>query len=227
MIVLFSSCKKENDPLIPSTLTNGCKLDFLQTNQEFRAKLTELEEDARKLNYETGYLLYRSATRRFSYEKIEGNTGEASIIFSPTRQLDGIIHSHYGDLYPNFSGSDIKMIYEAYYFEQMNDFENFISVVVFGSGISYLLKITDLERFLNFSKNNLTNRDSFAAFETRYHNIQVKGLANFGVNGSFENALLEMLNTSGLTLYKSFAPYQTWIRLQRDGMGKTQTQPCW
>lgn len=227
IILIFSSCKKESN--LPDEPANpkGCEIDFLRMNSQFRSRLDSLFQDAKKLNYETGYLLYHSKTNGFNYEKIAGNPEEASIVFAPKGQIDGLIHSHYGNLYPNFSGSDIKAIYEAYFYEKMNDYQKFISVVVSASGTSYLLKISDLNKFLYFSKQNLIDKSSFVAFETKYHHIQEAGLALYGINQSFENALLEMLRTSGLTLYKSASPFQTWIRLAWNEDNVTQSVPCW
>lgn len=222
----LSSCKK-NEDLPPSPIdSNGCEINFLKGDVGFETKIITLAEDAGKLNYETGYLLYHSKSTGFRYEKITGNPEEASIVFAPKGQFDGMMHSHYGDLYPNFSSSDIRAIYEAYYYEKMNDYQKFISVVVSGSDTSYLLKISDLSMFLRFSSQNLVSRDNFLAFETRYHKIQKEGQWIHGINRSFENAMLEMLATSGLTLYRSAHPFQVWIKIERNQKG-TQSFSCW
>ncbi|MGA6121608.1 hypothetical protein [Sphingobacterium anhuiense] len=226
-ILLFSSCKKEDSLPDEPTISKGCEIDFLRLNSEFTSKLNFLVDDAKKLNYETGYLLYHSKTNGFNYQKIEGNPEEASIVFAPKGQIDGLIHSHYGNLYPNFSGSDIKAIYEAYYYEKMNDYQKFIAVVASGYDTSYLLKISDLNKFLTFSNKYLIEKNSFVAFETKYHTIQKAGQTAHGINQSFENALLQILSTSGLTLYKSIAPFHHWIRLEWKENNTTNSTSCW
>ncbi|MGJ1496282.1 hypothetical protein ACR79R_03105 [Sphingobacterium spiritivorum] len=226
-VAFFSSCKKDEDiPVLPEA-NRGCGIDFLKGNLEFSNRINLLRDNAMKLDYETGYILYPSKADTYRYELIEGRPGAASIVFDPKLQVDGLIHSHYGDLYPNFSGSDIKAIYEAYYYEKINDYKKFVCAVVSGTNTAYLLKITDLNTFIGFSKQNLTDKNSFATFETIYHNIQEADEPAYGLNLSFENALLEMLNSSGLTLYKSVLPFQSWNRLDRNVNGQTQRIPCW
>lgn len=212
-ITTMFSCKKDNLVIDISNISAGCKIDFVKGNTKFSDKLSLLLNDSKKLTYEVGYILYPSSSHLFIYEKIEGKPDEASIIFSPKKQIAGFIHSHYSNLYPIFSGSDIKSIYEAYNEEKINDYSKFFIAVVSSFESSYLLKITDLNLFIAFSKKNLIDKNNFIDFENRYYNLQQSLQASIGIKSSFESALLYLLQNSGLTLYKSDFPFNNWNML--------------
>lgn len=219
------SCKKD-DPLIePTDKNSGCKIEFIKQYPEFSDKLSTLLRASKDLNYEIGYIIY-PAKGGVRYQQIEGSADAASIILTPQEQMIGLMHSHYNNLYPNFSGSDIRSIIDAYYAEKINDYQTFFITVVSSLETSYLLKISDLNKFINFSNLNLIEKNSFLDFESRYHNLQQSQEHNLGLKLSFEMALLHLLKDSGLSLYKSDYPFKYWNILHLNTDNKVQQTSC-
>lgn len=202
------------------------RINLLENDGTFAEKLNALLADARTENYESGYLVYPSEANVFRYEPVRGEPGEASIVFAPQGQVEGLMHSHYGDLFPTFSAADVKAVYDTYNEEHMHDYGTFFCSVVSPNGNAYLLKIEDIYRFLFFSGRYFLHREGFMAFEISYYEKQQAYLQTMGPVGSFEMALCELLEDSGLVLFKATGPFRTWLRLEKDEYGNLREVGC-
>ncbi|OOG18164.1 hypothetical protein BWD42_12925 [Sphingobacterium sp. CZ-UAM] len=229
MASLMTACRKDDplpppDPPSPKGLCG--EIGLLERDTVFSNRLTALIRDTQTKNYETGYMLLPNGGKTFRYQPINGVPGQASIQFSPQGQVDGFIHSHYGGLYPNFSGSDIRAVYFALVDEKINDTGRFITTVVSDNGIAYLLMIEDVKKFLAFGERYFDDPAAFTRFELTYSRMQMESLNRAGLTGSFEIALLEMLSGSGLALFKGTGTFNVWLRMQTQGDGKVSLNRC-
>ncbi|MGC4231560.1 MAG: hypothetical protein QM594_00985 [Niabella sp.] len=203
------------------------QLAQLERNNEFKDKFKALYEESLLNNFETGWILYPSVSSTFRYEKVSGQPNNASVHFEPSSSVDGFIHCHYKNLYPTFSGSDIRAVYDAWDNEQIYDPQTFLSGVVSASGNAYLLKITDLSAFIGFANANLSAAAAFRSFEYGYHNKQQAWLATHNNEVlSFEQALLDMLAHSGLVMFKSNTNFNSWHRMEKLPDGKIVLLNC-
>lgn len=208
----FISCGKDHpEPEILQT-KQGKQVGELSANAAFTTMLSNLAAESKTINFEAGYYLYPSAAQTFRYERVEGKKGEPSITLQPKGQIAGVVHCHYNNLFPSFSGSDIKAIYELYVDEHMNDYSSFFCGVVSYNGRGYLLLIENLEKFLAFSNSNFTDRERFMNFELSYFNKQ-QAHKDSGFESSYEIALTDLLLGSGLVLYRSSIPFGQWSKL--------------
>ncbi|RKE52465.1 hypothetical protein [Sphingobacterium detergens] len=208
----LTSCSKDNpEPSIEKT-NQDRQVGILSSNAAFTDMFNKLTDESKKIDFEAGYFIYPSQSQTFRYVRIEGRPGEPFISFLPEGQIAGVVHCHYNNLFPSFSGSDIKAIYELYVDEYMNDYYSFFCGVVSYTGRGYLLLIEDLNKFLAFSAKNFKERERFRNFELAYFNKQ-QAYKDSGFESSYEIALSELLSGSGLRLYKSNMPYGQWVKL--------------
>ncbi|WP_336838266.1 hypothetical protein [Sphingobacterium siyangense] len=208
----FVSCSKDNpEPEIQKTKQDK-QVGALSANAAFTTMLSNLAAESKTIDFEAGYYLYPSASQTFRYERVEGKKGEPSITLQPKGQIAGVVHCHYSNLFPSYSGSDIKAMYELYVDEHMNDYSSFFCGVVSYTGRGYLLLIEDLGKFLAFSESNFTDRERFRNFELLYFNKQ-QAHKDSGFESSYEIALAELLSGSGLAFYKSNVPFGQWVKL--------------
>jgi hypothetical protein len=187
-----------------------CKqADLLETNDSFKAKMTELASKT-NLNYETGFNLTNTATG-YSYSPISGSANAAMISFNLTSPIDGFIHSHYTGTFSTFSGSDVKAIFDIYQNGLMNDPNTFTAGVVTSQGTSYTMMIENLSAFLNFSQLNLTG-SGFQAFEGSYDGLYdlYKNLFGKSEIEARELALLKALEGSGIKVFKGNSAFNDW-----------------
>lgn len=227
LFTLLVACGKEI-PIEPEKeMTGICKqMELLAGNMVFVEKLRELLSDAKTKNYERGFMVYPSDANGFIYEPVKGNPDKATIVFSPKRQVSGLIHNHYKNLYPVFSATDIKAVYDVYQNEQMYNYTEFFSVVVSAYGAAYMLRIEDLGVFLNFSDKHFASLSAFQTFETRYYEMQQAYSKGNNLVSSFERALYDLLVDSGLALFKSDSPFPGWKKFTSDQYGNLQLTTC-
>ena len=166
----FASCKKDEIIIQESHFTICSQLKELQKNQPFVEKLSILYEESKVNNYETGYLLYPSNFEIYTFQKIQGIPNSATLSINVKDITQGFIHCHYTNLYPTFSGSDIKAIYDLYDLGLIQNADRFICGVVTPFGPAYLLKVANLEQFLSFSESNFEGAMNFRNFESNYNN---------------------------------------------------------
>ncbi|MGE8426263.1 MAG: hypothetical protein ACN6O7_00235 [Sphingobacterium sp.] len=212
------SCSKDSpEPEVQLTKQDS-QVVKLSANAAFTTMLSNLATESRTIEFEVGYFLYPSDSQTFRYERVEGQKGDPFISLQPKGQIAGVVHCHYNNLFPSFSGSDIKAIYELYADEHLNDYNSFFCGVVSYTGRGYLLLIEDLQKFLAFSENNFTDRERFRNFELSYFNKQ-QAHKEAGFESSYERALAELLSGSGLALYKSSMPFGQWVKLSFENGG--------
>lgn len=212
---LMISCSKDSvEPELRKT-NQDRQVSTISNNAAFTTLLSNLATESKSIDFEAGFFLYPSHSQVFRYERVEGKKGEPSITLQPQGQIAGVVHCHYNNLFPTYSGSDIKAIYELYVDEHMNDYNSFFCGVVSYTGRGYLLLIEDLKKFLAFSEINFTNRERFRNFELWYFNKQ-QAYKDTGFESSYEIALAELLSGSGLALYKSEIPFRQWVKLSFD-----------
>ncbi|MGJ1518492.1 hypothetical protein ACR79N_26170 [Sphingobacterium siyangense] len=207
-----TSCSKDSpEPEVQLTKQDS-QVVKLSANAAFTTMLSNLTTESKSIDFEAGYFLFPSASQTFRYERVEGKKGEPFISLQPKGQIGGVVHCHYNNLFPSYSGSDIKAIYELYIDERLNDYNSFFCGVVSYTGRGYLLLIEDLGKFLAFSETNFTERERFRNFELSYFNKQ-QAHKDSGFESSYEIALAELLSGSGLALYKSNVPFLQWVKL--------------
>lgn len=224
---VFHACSKDEAIEPEIEISDIClHINLLENNGSFAEKLNELLTHARNENHESGYILYPSEADVFRYEAVRGEPGEASIMFNPKEQIEGLIHNHYENLFPTFSATDIKAIYDVYKDEHMHNYATFFSGMVSPTGTAYLLKIDDLERFLLFSNQNLLDLERFQDFERRYFETQQAYLQSMSREDSFEVALYDLLKGPGLVYFRSTGSFGIWTRLEKDQSGYLRGVGC-
>jgi len=226
VLVLFMAigCKKEKTESEP-TLSTCEQVNELTGNTEFMAKFQSLYEESKINNYETGYVLFSTSKSSYAYERVVGEQNKASINIDVDKALDGFIHCHYSNLFPIFSASDIRAVYDVYDIDQMKNPQTFLLGVVSEAGESYLLKIENIELFKQFGQQYFQSLQSFHNFENSYYDKQ-QSLLSKGRTVSFEISLLDMLKNSGLVLFKGNLQFNRWLRMEKGTDGNLITSVC-
>ncbi|SMO72388.1 hypothetical protein [Solitalea koreensis] len=223
-LFLIIACKKEDDKIEP-VLSTCEQVNQLASNAEFIAKFQSLYEESKINNFETGYVLFSTSKSSYAYEKVIGEQNKASINVDVDKPLDGYIHCHYSNLYPIFSGSDIRAVYDVYDINQMRNPATFLLGVVSADGNAYILKIDNIELFKQFGQKNFQSLQSFHSFENSYYNQQ-QSLLSKGRTASFEITLIDMIKNSGLILFKGNMQFNTWLRMEKGADGNLITSAC-
>lgn len=220
---IMISCNKESQEVEISHTKQDKQVVTISKSTPLTNLLINLTSESKHISFEAGYFIYPSVSQTFRFERIEGKKNEPLISLQPKNQIAGVVHCHYSNLFPSFSGSDVKAIYELYSDEHMNDFSTFFCGVVSYTGRGYMLMIEDLEKFLNYSAENFDNQNQFRNFELSYFKKQQIYLSDEGFEGSYEFALADLLNKSGLALYKANIPFREWYKLTFEN-GKIKQQ---
>lgn len=216
------SCAKEELP----TLDEEAALEYdirkrLQENSGLRDKLIDLTHKAETNNYESGYLVTLSKDKRTAeYVEIFGDPRTPSLSFSLSKPIDGLLHNHYGGLFPIFSCSDLRVIYEICDAKLMNDSKDFHAVIVSTEKIAYAIGIDDKDRFLEFGNMFLGNVLNFRQIEKSFFDLQKDYRNSHDYVYSFElaffNVLFRQEQTTGLNVYRSNYPFNEWYIINID-----------
>ena len=216
----FLSCKKDDIHFLPKSIENAQELvRQLKFDRNFINKLNELYDQSRNNNYETGYILTTTKNNRngnrFNYRFIKGSELTSAIVLDLNSPIDGLMHCHYKNLYPLFSCSDIKAVYDIYTNGFMGNYKRFISLVVSSEGPAYILSINSIDSFRIFSDNYLASIVSFRKLENDYANTQQKYNASYDKITSFELSFFEVIaSRSSLSVFKSLPPYEVWNKIE-------------
>lgn len=114
-------------PIFPE-VKNPCEqMDELEDDSSFIDRMNDLKSKT-NLSYETGYLISKDGDD-ISYTEINGVSGGGSISLpNNIGIIDGYMHTHYTGLYPTFSASDIRAIYQLYQNGNIIDLSTFTLV---------------------------------------------------------------------------------------------------
>jgi hypothetical protein len=122
-------------------------------------------------NKEHGYLITKDANGKITSEiPIAGLANTAEIEFDVANKIDGYIHSHYTNLLPVFSYSDLVAMALIYKSNRMNNPQTFTAGVVTASGTQYLLFIDDEIKFKTFA-DEITREGVHDGFEYLYKKV--------------------------------------------------------
>jgi hypothetical protein len=159
-----------------------------------------------------------------NYEYVQGQDGALEINFAcgAGNRIRGIIHTHPDNGLPIFSGTDIRVIYNAYRNLCINGLE-FVTIGLVTSTGTYLLVVNDPLAFINFGANYLRNEVDFELFEILYS-------AYLDSNpGNPEKAFLELLNqlNTGLMLFKgNLNDFSQWAARTLNNSGTPVNTTC-
>lgn len=227
IIFLLSACSKINqqpDELFMNKFSACGQIKELEQDESLILKFRALYLDSKTKIRETGYILKRQASS-YTYSRIEGKDNETGIEISLNQKVDGYIHSHYENLFPIFSGSDIKSVYDAFLINKIQNLNTFIVGVVTAAGTAYLLKVKNPDEFIDYARINLEDGESYQKFQTDYNNLTIV-YSSLGNVIAFETALLKMLECSGLELYKGNMNFNSWSGMMLDAYGNVVLKKC-
>lgn len=201
-------CDYSNAPEICGILDPCSQVNNLEGDVSFIAKFDSLEWMSRNVNHE-GAFVYREDTYGKTYEYLEGGGGNQYIdIPDLSYKADGLIHSHFIDneTLSIFSPSDIQAIWGLYLNGDLNDLRTFTLGVVTPYNTAYLLKIDDVEKFMDFGEEFLVSSSPLSSdpnvllgFYDQVYGIN--SLQSPSQNEKYFLKLLDGLNT-GLKLFK-------------------------
>lgn len=116
-------------------------------------------------------------------------------------------------------------MYHVYHIGKMKTPKDFILGLVTSTGNAYIVKITDPVSFKAFGETNFDNDVVSEKFEKKYLD-RVNSYNVYGRQISFELALLEMIEGSGLILFKGNAGFKNWMRVTTGNHGSIALSPC-
>ncbi|MDR6570728.1 hypothetical protein [Chitinophaga ginsengisegetis] len=180
----------------------------LTTNAPFQASFTTLRNST-NLNFESGYIMQVNST----YTAIVGNANQPQIDVQVTAPINGFLHTHLVGHMPIFSGSDIKAINQLRVGGKIADINTFTMGVVTAAGTAYIIKVADPAQFTTFGTANFTTQAQFNAFEVSYQNNITVYSALSGTIAGHEKALLKVLESAGLQIFKGNNGFTEWKRL--------------
>ncbi|HSV88319.1 MAG TPA: hypothetical protein VLH61_06735, partial [Bacteroidales bacterium] len=210
-------------PQIMPQVANPCeKVQALGTSELFRNKMAKLIGYTGK-NFEAGYLMRNNHDGTFSYEPMSGPEGTLHIDFfcSPQSQIFGFIHTHPTHGLPIFSPTDLQAIYLAYRGGCIENLEHFPIGVVTPQG-TYMLVISDVQRFLAFGSKFLENRFNNGILADDMFKLLLD------IYSDPKGAFLKLLKgfDSGLMLFEgSHADFSQWLNLKLDPAGNPVVNP--
>lgn len=176
------------------------------------------------LNYETGYYIRDNSDGWPTWSLTQGLPGQASIpIEDFPAYLKGLIHTHYAgpDMLSIFSPGDLKAMYYIVKSPKVDipakDF--YLGVIVpHEGGASYILTITDLNKFLAWESVVQSTAFSFS------YNLLIKPNAS---NISNETGFLKLIKDHGLYLLKADKDNpQSLKKLELDANLNVKTTNC-
>lgn len=180
-------------------LRDPCKqMEKLEDDDEMIGMLKELQT---KTTDDKEYLrFFVKENGSYSYsELVEGASGAAGVNVTISTKVDGYMHSHYSGLLSIFSPADIKDMYNMYDEGKMKNWRKFMSILVTGSGTTYVLKIKDLAKFKAYGQRWFLNNVDFLANEAFYNVTINTNNSNYNNELGF---LHYYLKGSGLILFK-------------------------
>lgn len=195
-----------NEPAKPCPPDPCAQTKTLAADAKFKTEMADLKSKTALPN-EVGYTI--DANGNYTY--VQGVAGQASINLNPAAPISGYIHSHYTGLFPTFSGSDVKAIYQLQQAGKVADISKFTAAVVTASGTTYMMKVNDPAKFATFAAANFSTTAQFTSFEHYYANKETAYEAvGKDKTTAYELALLSSLKDSGITLLKGNATFTAW-----------------
>lgn len=177
-------------------------------------------------NYEEGLLMYNTQGNHYNYETIKGNTNQPSLNITLSKKIDGILHSHYKNLYPMFSIGDMRALSEVVKGNYINNYNTFNFGLVCSGGELYLLKFDDRNKALSFFNKNFGNSDRLIELETKYLENRNFLLKSKTKQEACELAFLKILENSGLILIRANSKKSEWFRIESSTFEKVIEKPC-
>lgn len=194
-------------------ISTKCQLtNKLKDDAGFRQRMTNLLQNSKNLNKETGYVVWKGAGG-YGYDYIEQSGSQAEIVFSTSKVTSGLIHSHFGPTTLSiFSPQDIRSIKQLLDGGRIGNLNNYFIGVTSYFDTAYLLVITDPSKFASFASSHLTG-DGFTNFENNWQNKLEMYLEQiYGIEGAQERAFIDLMDdyNFGMTLFKGNASFTSW-----------------
>lgn len=217
---------EEEDPELLLSQDPCDQVAIIGEDADFKSKMNDLKSKTDELR-ESAYVLRQTPDGLFEYQYAEGPDGvlEMSLPLSYTNPADGYIHSHYNspDALSIFSPDDIKVIYDAYWASYITSLGTFTAGVVTASGTTYLLKVEDVNAFLNFGSVNFQTSAGWNNFQTQFSTFVKANETDFFQEIGF----LNMIQGSGLSLFKGDATtFNQWDLRTLNGSGLPTNSNC-
>lgn len=198
-----------------SVITDPCQLaELLEDDATFRAKMSQLVNEANTLNRETAFTFYKDVNGNSHYTYSQGPVGGDHVDLTFTQPIDGAIHQHYNfnGALSIFSSQDLYALYQLYVGGNINNLETFTYGLVTHHGTRYMLKVDDVQTFINFLNNNFSTTAQFNSFNDDYNLERSARLPIFGeVNGG-RIAFLKLLKdkNAGVKLFEANSNFTSW-----------------
>jgi hypothetical protein len=221
------------------TLFNKLKIDAPFKNIVNTLKYATTQSN---INYEQGAALTNQANG--SYNAIIGTPDpdkDYSVAFNipAGTAIDIMIHNHYVGGLTIFSPADLDQIYQYIKTADMDQGENYVSVVITPNPQDplnpsvYAITITDKEKFISYGDDKFSTQAKFETYEyLAYAEKNAITESCMGINNDHttlenENRFLKMIKNSGLKVHKANADLSQWNPLALNNNGTVALEaPC-
>lgn len=209
----------ENPPADPCANANS-----LAQNEDFRERFDLLKDKAVTDSTKEAMYAYELSTNTYNFEESQ-DQGSVSMEFN--EKIDGAIHSHNKSGDPIFSLGDIAAIYNTYADGNMKNPATFTMGVVTPQGNSYILKIDNINTFVNWMQSHFNNQTNTDAWTNSYFGNKNNFIsAGTPVVSAWEKAFLKAIEGSGLRMFKGNADFMQWKPVKVDAENKVVPNPC-
>jgi len=184
---------------------------LLAASAGFKTLMNNLKNQTAQ-NFEEGYTFDLSSNGTVTNPTLfQGLPNTSTVALTFSSPIDGYGHDHYAGDDPTFSGDDIRGIYQIMKAGRMNNPSTFTASVVTAAGTSYIIKISNPTLFASFGSANFGTSADFTDFLNSYDgNLLLYESKGNSVTNSYELALIQILNNSGLTLLKGNSDFSSW-----------------
>ena len=220
----------DNSTLNESTGNDPCgSMKTISADTNFVDNIQDLSKKVNQKN-EEGYVITKNASGDFEYSPVKGNDNENFIDFNFNTRTFGIIHSHYSGLNSMPSPGDLKQLGKIVASNSAKDpnkiYSDFTLGVVSAYG-SYVFKINDIEKFINFYVYHLSDDKDLQSFENKYKADY--NLASSDHSKYWETNFLKLIKdyNAGLTMFKGSNESKSWQEKKLNENGNSVIDgPC-
>lgn len=196
-----------------STGNDPCgSMKTISADTNFVANMQDLSKKVNQKN-EEGYVITKNASGDFEYSPVKGNDNENFIKFNFNTRTLGIIHSHYSGLNSMPSPGDLKQlgaIFVANSTKDRNVISSDFTLGVVSTYGSYVFKINNIEKFVNFYVDKLLYITDYSSFSEKYKSDY--NLDKSDHSKSWETNFLKLIKDydTGLTMFKGSNDSKSW-----------------
>ncbi len=205
-VYFYTAECKESQPDTPCKHAKKLAKDAL-----FRAKFKLIKDDVSG-SVEKAFVF------KFSDNSYDLRVGDAnSVDVSMSTAADGFFHNHCSGAnhYGSFGMDDVGAMYDAYANGMMIDTKTFTIGVATAEG-TYILKIDDLSAFQTWGATNFGTGALSLSTKTSFETSWTFLSGIYGNGKGSELALLSMLESSGLKLFKGDANLTKWQAIRKN-----------